>query len=458
MADFTGHIGPCSDKYWSNFSSYKSFCNEHGYRVQERACAGCGHTPLDPSAWSCPTCGRTSSAPGGLTGYKVRCKTCKGIGEVIALARYASNGRPTCEWYPNTSANRQYIAERIHYQDGRTVEFLTDAEIISKIKRDPSGHHYGFLHGDWRNLKFYTPYHDHAILTEKDRRMYKEEQEQERKAEEQAQREEEERQRRLEEYKRPKSKFVKPTEDPQLNQLFKAFASILRRTELQTTQSNVTARMSLRNLVVEWSMGSIDIMAKEHKNMDKAIQDIYRLPDSLLLLCLQDLETIEKLKHLTVNQPYDASAVSSPTTNSRSTRQDSGRQGSNSSERSNTNSTGNSKIERAYSELLNNQGQWLMELPVRLLQTEDGRWNESIVGAVAKQIRDYNSKVRFQFFLQWCEKYAQGNTVLVPFTGKRKELRRLLQDLQGTGQFSKRDLEAIVYQQGSSHKETIRPK
>ena len=40
-----------------------------------------------------------------------------------------------------------------------------------------------------------------------------------------------------------------------------------------------------------------------------------------------------------------------------------------------------------------------MELPVRLLQTDDKRWNESIIRATTEQIRDYNSKVRFQFFI-----------------------------------------------------------
>lgn len=110
--------GKCSSFVWTG-NQLPQFCEGTGYLIQRNVrlnqCAGCGHSPLDVSAYSCPRCGRTEGAYRRLHAYgnrKVVCTTCMGSTEVLLVQEYsmgAFGGSWISRFFPATIPNlRQY--------------------------------------------------------------------------------------------------------------------------------------------------------------------------------------------------------------------------------------------------------------------------------------------------------------------------------------------------------------
>ena len=54
-------------------------------------------------------------------------------------------------------------------------------------------------------------------------------------------------------------------------------------------------------------------------------------------------------------------------------------------------------------------------------QTDNGKWNESRIGVVAKVLREHDSRVSFNLFLKWCEKYGDSDDLMLPVLSKKKD-------------------------------------
>ena len=110
--------GNCSTFVWTG-NQLPQFCEGTGYLIQTNVrlnqCAGCGHSPLDDSAYRCPRCSRTEGSYRRLHAYgnrKVTCNTCMGSTEVLFVQEYSMGmfgGSWTGRFFPATKPNlRQY--------------------------------------------------------------------------------------------------------------------------------------------------------------------------------------------------------------------------------------------------------------------------------------------------------------------------------------------------------------
>ena len=133
--------GKCSTSVWRAIQ-LPNFCNGSGYLIQRNVrldqCAGCGHSPLDTSAYRCPRCGRTGTSYQFLHAYgnrKVTCSTCLGSTEVLLVKEYsmgAFGGSWIHRFVPATRANLQQYAQYLNAET--SSQSSTDTQSVAQTR------------------------------------------------------------------------------------------------------------------------------------------------------------------------------------------------------------------------------------------------------------------------------------------------------------------------------------
>ena len=185
----------------------------------------------------------------------------------------------------------------------------------------------------------------------------------------------------------------------------------------------------------EWDDG-IDPTKKSHSRLDDIVTTLYALKDYLLMKIITNLEHIEEHKHSIVNQ------TKRPPSKQRSPQP--------SGAKSNQHRRERFSARLLHEEIMEGNNGWLLELPTSILQTDNGQWNESRIGVVAKVLREHDSRVSFNVFLKWCHKYGNSDDLMLPILSNKKTMEDLFRQIWSSGQFKEEEFKGELLLKGST--------
>jgi len=526
-----------------------------------KQCKGCGYSPLDLSAWSCPRCRRNEDLHSEVPTSTYTCNNCDGTGRMMCLTHidtgYWGFKTKTWELYAATKHNMDRFMPKpdptysYHAGDNNQIS-LTVAQILTRVKQNPTLRHRIYHNDQWndaKDLKPFSQYIPQQIPQKKTRPQAPSKKNTRTKQQNKS---------------KPRSKVntkpktspkpkgpprIVPRNDDQLRPLQSAFIDI-KYYFLNLSWPGQTKRIGSKidALIEDWDKG-IDTTKKSQPKMDSTINAIYSLPDQYLALIIDHLETIELKKHLVSKQPasnYQAPAEE-PLTYRRDyqplqtlyktfedtreqfrsmlwpdktynlgmqidllleewdngiditkanqpqmdmiinriyalkdhtllqivdkleiieqhkslicqqpkTVQTKKRQTSTGKHTNRNHNDNRFSARTLHQEIIDSNNGWLLDIHTKNLQTDDGDWNQSRIGTVAKVLRDYDSRISFQIFLQWCKKYGNDTFITIPVLGKRTFVKRIFQLIYKTGQFADDELKGQVYLKGSNDTEPL---
>jgi hypothetical protein len=329
------------------------------------------------------------------------------------------------------SVNQQQISTSLHYYDGKEQYQLNILQVLKRIVANPHGKHMIYHNSKWvhaKNLEPYATYISNVptkISPTPNKKTPKTKKSKTQPPQQQSQSKSTPKPKPKPKPK-PTSKVIIPSKDPQLLPLHIALTRTMHELNDLDSPHTISAVLQLKKLDREWKDG-IDVMQSSQPLLDQVRKKLRRIPKSLLVNLQNELNTIEQMKDDVINQPFKR------TTHTKASKKTTG-----------SSSTNTVQIaSQLYNELINAKNGWMLLIPSEHLELDNEEWNKSRIGTTAKLIRQYDKRVSFSVFLEWCNA-QKAEMMLIPLVMKKKEQLAFVQQLKSNEQFNEINFDSFL--------------